>query len=78
MMLVLVVLLTILLIGAVVFAVVCFIELENWRIDCLIAERERDQLRQQRDDLRSCLLTHECITQITEATVRAIRSQTGR
>jgi hypothetical protein len=77
-MLVLVVLLTILLIGAVVCAVVGLIMLESWRVDCLTAERERDELRRVQDDLRRCLAAYERITDITAATVRAIHGQVGR
>ena len=74
MMLLLVVLLTV----VVVFAVVCLIELRSWRIDCLMAERERDQLRDHRGDLRRCLAAYERIINITDATVQAIRSQASR
>lgn len=74
----LVVVLALMAFAAVAFAGVCVWSHEAWRANCLVAERERDLLRNERDRLHEHLLAYERISEMTAATRYAIQRQLGR
>lgn len=74
----LVVLLALITLAAVAFAGVCAWSHEAWRANCLVAQRERDLLRNERDRLQEHLLAYERIMDVTAATRYAIQRQLER